>query len=125
MKPLAKWMRWTLFATVIYNAFGVLLFIPLLTFGRRLIGIPDAHPFYLWLVTIWIGSFGILYARVGITARNDRAFLLIASIGKFSFFGLMLTYYLAGDFPMVAPVVASGDLICALLFSYWLWKNPT
>lgn len=125
MKPLAKWMRGTLFATAIYNVFGVLLFIPLLTFGRRLIGIPDAHPFYLWLVTIWIGSFGILYLWLGITARSERAFLIIAAIGKFAFFGLMLSYWLAGDFLVAAPLVASGDLICALLFTYWLLKNPS
>ena len=124
MKPLPKWMRWTLFATTIYNAFGVLLFIPLLTIGRTLVGIPGAPPFYLWLVTIWIGSFGILYFWLGMTGRSDRAFLIIAAIGKFAFFGLMLTYWLAGDFPAIAPVVASGDLITALLFTYWLWKNP-
>lgn len=121
---LPRWMRWTLFGTTIYNAFGVVVFIPLLTFGRTLIGIPGAHPFYLWLVTIWIGSFGVLYLWLGVTGRPDRAFLIIAAIGKFSFFSLMLSYWLAGDFPAIAPVVASGDLICSLLFAYWLLKNP-
>jgi CHASE2 domain-containing sensor protein len=120
MKPLEKWMRWTLLATAVYNAFGVLLFIPVLSIGRRLVGIPGAHPFYLWLVTIWIGSFGVLYVWVAVTARSDRAFIIIAAIGKFAFFCLMLTYWLAGDFPGVAPLVASGDLITALLFTYWL-----
>ncbi|HEV8619376.1 MAG TPA: hypothetical protein VGQ70_07790 [Candidatus Udaeobacter sp.] len=47
MKPLAKWMRWTLFLAAIYNGFGVLLFLPLLSLGRRITGIPGAHPFYL------------------------------------------------------------------------------
>lgn len=124
MNPLQKWMRWTLFATTFYNALGVLLFIPLLSFGRTLIGIPGAHPFYLWLVTMWIGSFGILYLWLGVTGRSDRAFLIIAAIGKSSFFGLMFAYWLVGDFPVIAPVVALGDLICALLFTYWLWKHP-
>src|SRR6267378_1110926 len=82
MKQLEKWMRWTLLATAVYNMFAVLLFIPLLSVGRGIIGLPSAHPFYLWLITIWIGSFGVLYAWLGVTGRSERAFLIIAAIGK-------------------------------------------
>src|SRR5207249_3035850 len=102
-----KLMRWTLVLTAIYNLFGVLLFLPPLSMGRRLIGLPDAHPFYLWLVTIWIGSFAVLYVWLAITGRPDRAFLIIAVIGKFAFWSLNLIFWLAGDFPGVAPLVAS------------------
>lgn len=123
MKPLPTWMRWTLILTGIYNVFGVLLFIPLLSIGRRLIGIPDAHPFYLWLVTIWIGSFALLYVWVAVTRRPDRAFIMIAFIGKFAFWGLTLIFWLIGDFRVIAPIVASGDLITAILFARWLWKT--
>lgn len=120
---LSKWMRWTLVLTAIYNAFGVLLFFPLLSFGRRLIGLPDAHPFYLWLVTIWIGSFGILYVWLAATKRSDRAFLIIAVTGKFAFWSLNAIFWLAGEFPVTAPVVALGDLITAILFAWWLWTT--
>lgn len=123
MNPLARWMRWALVATTVYNAFGVVLFIPLLSFGRELVGVPDAHPFYLWLVTIWIGSFGILYAWLAAIGRSDPAFLMIAAIGKFSFFSLMFIFWLAGDFPATAPLVAIGDLTFAILFTVWLWKT--
>jgi len=123
MKPLEKWMCWTLILTAIYNGLGVLIFIPLLSMGRRLIGLPDAHPFYLWLVTIWIGSFAILYVWLAMTRRPDRAFIAIAGIGKFAFFGLNFTFWLAGDFPALAPIVSSGDLITAVLFFWWLWKR--
>ena len=123
MKPLEKWMRWTLLATAVYNMFGVFLFMPIVSVGRRLIGLPGAHPFYLWLVTIWIGSFGILYVWVAVTARSERAFVMIAAIGKFAFWSLMTIYWLRGEFPGVAPLVASGDLITALLFAVWLWKT--
>src|SRR5712692_7487027 len=109
MKPLEKWMRWTLLATAVYNTFGVLIFVPLLSVGRKLIGLPGAHPFYLWLVTIWIGSFGVLYVWVAVTARSDRAFVMIAAIGKFAFFSLMFIFWLRGDFPVVAPLVALED----------------
>ena len=123
MKPLEKWMRWTLLATAAYYMFGVLLFIPALTIGRKIIGLPEAHPFYLWLVTFWVGSFGILYLWLGATGRSDRAFLILAAFGKFAFWSLMFIYWLAGDFPGVAPVVSSGDLILAILFAWWLWKT--
>ena len=123
MTPLSKWMRWTLLATTVYNAFGVLLFIPLLSLGRELVGLPGAHPFYLWLVTIWIGSFGVLYLWVAVIGRSDPAFLIIAAVGKFSFFSLMFIFWLAGDFPGTAPLVATGDLITAILFTAWLWKT--
>ena len=123
MKPLEKWMRWTLLATAVYNIFGVLLFIPLLSVGRRIIGLPSPHPFYLWLITIWIASFGVLYVWLGVTGRSERAFLIIAAIGKFAFWSLMFIFWLAGDFPSVAPLVASGDLIFALLFARWLLKT--
>ena len=123
MNLLPKWMRWTLVLTAIYNVFGVLLFFPLLSIGRRLIGLPDAHPFYLWLVTIWIGSFAVIYVWVAVTGRPDRAFLIIAVVGKFAFWSLNLIFWLTGDFPVIAPVVALGDLITAILFAWWLWKT--
>jgi hypothetical protein len=122
MKRLPNWMRGTLIATAIYNAFGVLLFIPVLSIGRRLIGITDAHPFYLWLVTISIGSFGGLYVWVAAKKRSETAFLIVAVIGKFAFWSLNLTFWLIGDFRVIAPIVASGDLITAVLFATWLWQ---
>jgi hypothetical protein len=123
MNVLPKWMRWTLVLTAIYNVFGVLLFLPVLSIGRRLVGLPDAHPFYLWLVTIWIGSFAILYVWLAVTGRPERAFLIIAVTGKFAFWSLNLIFWLTGDFPVIAPIVASGDLITAILFARWLWNS--
>ena len=123
MTVLPKWMRWTLLLTAVYNVFGVLLFFPLLSIGRRLIGLPEAHPFYLWLVTIWIGSFAVIYVWLAATRRPDRAFLIIAVTGKFAFWSLNFIFWLAGDFPVIAPVVALGDLITAILFAWWLWTT--
>lgn len=123
MNPLAKWMRWTLAATTVYNLLGVLVFIPLISFGRELLGWPGAHLFYLWLVTIWIGSFGVLYGWLAAIGRSDPAFLIIAAIGKFAFFSLNCIFWTIGDFPFTAPLAASGDLITAILFTVWLWKT--
>lgn len=122
---LPKWMRWTLVLTAIYNVFGVLLFFPLMSFGRRLIGLPDAAPFYLWLVTIWIGSFAVMYVWLAATRRPDRAFLIIAVTGKFAFWSLNVIFWLTGQFPVIAPLVALGDLITAILFAWWLWQTRT
>lgn len=123
MKLLPKWMRWILLFSAIYNAFGVLVFIPLLSIGRTIIGIPAAPGFYLWLVTIWIGSFGVLYFWLSLTGRPDRAFFIIAAVGKFAFWSLTVAYWWFGDFPVITPLVASGDLIGAVAFTWWLAKS--
>jgi hypothetical protein len=120
MKLLPKWMRWILLASTVYNGFGVLVFIPLLSIGRRLMGVPDAPGFYLWLVTIWIGSFGVLYCWLGLTGRSDRAFFIIAAIGKFAFWSLTFVYWWSGHFPVTAPLLALGDLAGAVAFTWWL-----
>ena len=54
---------------------------------------------------------------------SGAGFLMIAAIGKFGLFCLMLIFWLQGDFPIAAPLVATGDLISALIFSWWLWKT--
>ena len=123
MKLLPKWMRWILLASTVYNAFGVLVFIPLLSIGRRMIGFPDAPGFYLWLATIWIGSFGVLYCWLGITGRSDRAFFIIAATGNFAFWSITVAYWWSGDFPVIAPLIALGDLIGAVAFTAWLAKT--
>ena len=119
-QQLDKFTRAVLFASFFYNMIGVLVFFPGTTLGRRLIGFPEAHPFYLSLVSIWIGSFGVLYLWYARTGRSDRGFLLIALIGKFGFWGLTFVFWLIGDFPVIAPIVALGDLIGAIAFTRWL-----
>jgi hypothetical protein len=119
-QQLDKLTRAVLLGSFFYNLIGVLVFFPSITLGRRLIGFPEAHPFYLSLVSIWIGSFGVLYLRLARTGRDERGFLLIALIGKFAFWGLTFVFWLIGDFPVIAPIVAVGDLIGAIAFTRWL-----
>jgi uncharacterized membrane protein HdeD (DUF308 family) len=123
MQQLDKLTRGVLFASFFYNLFGVLVFFPTITLGRRLVGVPDAHAFYLCLVTIWIGSFGILYLWLAKTARPERGFLIIAAIGKFGFWTLTFAFWLAGEFPIVTPIVALGDFIGAAVFTRWLLRT--
>ena len=120
---LDKLTRLVLLASFIYNMFGALVFFPTIILGRRLLGLPVAHPFYLSLVTIWIGSFGILYLWLAITARDERGFLLIALIGKFAFWTLTFVFWLKGDFPSITPIVALGDFIGAAFFLRWLLRT--
>ena len=122
-RTLDKLTRRVLLASFFYNMVGVLVFFPWLTLGRRLIGFPEAHFFYLSLVTIWIGSFGVLYLWLAITARDERGFLIIASIGKFAFWTLTVVFWLIGDFPIITPIVALGDLIGAITFTWWLLRT--
>ena len=115
-------MRVALLATGAMNLCGCLMFVPPLTFARRLLGLPEPHPFYLWLLATWIGAFGIIYLWLGVTGRPDRAFLTIAAIGKLSFWGLLCIYWLAGEFPVAAPIASGADLVFGLLFTYWLLR---
>ena len=119
---LGPWMRRALLATALMNVFGALCFVPSITAGRELAGLPPAHPFYLWILAIWIGGFGLVYLWLGLTGSPDRAFLAIAAIGKLSFWALLLVYCLAGDLPALAPLLGLGDLFFGIIFVAWLWR---
>ena len=120
---LPQWMRRALLATAAMNLFGAVSFLPAVRTGRELVGMPPTHPFYLWLLSIWVGAFGLVYLWLGLTGRPDRAFLTIGAIGKLSFWALLFAYWLAGDVPPAAPVAALGDLFFGLLFVTWLWRT--
>lgn len=120
---LDKLTRGVLLASFFYNMVGALVFFPTITIGRRLVGFPEAPLFYLSLVTIWIGSFGVLYLWLARTGRDERGFLIIAAIGKFAFWTLTVVFWLIGEFPVITPIVALGDLIGAITFTWWLLRT--
>lgn len=119
-KPLEKWMRAALFATAAMNITGAITFVPGILTGRALLRLPESHPLYLWILSIWIFSFGACYLSMALTQRHDRTFIAIGAIGKLSFFGLMTVYALAGDIGGMAVGAAVGDLVFGIIFIYWL-----
>ena len=119
-----KWMRRAFLATAAMNLLGALTFLPSLTIIRETFGLPNqAHPLYLWIISIWIFAFGLCYLWLGITGRRERLFVVIAATGKLSFVALLFGYALAGEIPLLTAFSGLGDLFFGIIFVVWLWKT--
>lgn len=121
MLPL--YMRRALVLTGVLNAFGALMFMPFYTKSRQSMGLPEAHPFYLWLISLWIAGFGAVYLQLGLSGKPDRSFLTIGAIGKLSFALLLCAFWLTGDLPIAAPLSGIFDLVLGTLFVFYLFSS--
>src|SRR6185369_9056467 len=65
-EPLEKWMRYALFVTGPVNFLGALIFMPPFASLRSQFTLPEPHPFYLWILSIWIFAFGCCYLYMAI-----------------------------------------------------------
>lgn len=120
-----RWLRRALYATAVMNVSGSLAFVPAGQPIRALAGFPEpGHPFYLWLLAIWIAAFGVAYGWSAHTNCVEPVFLAVATVGKLSFAGLLIGYAATGGLPAPAALGASGDLVFGLLFLYWLSRRP-
>jgi hypothetical protein len=119
-RPLEKWMRLALFASVPVNFIGAAVFAPPLPGLRNQLMFPETHPFYLWILSIWIFVFGCCYLFMAVTERRDRIFVATAAIGKLSFAGLLMAYALNGGIPVSTGVSGLIDLALGSVFAYWL-----
>lgn len=116
-------MRITLFATALVNLLGAVTFIPQIRTLRDQSQLPDAHPIYLWTISLWILFFGIGYLWMALTRRPDKIFIAVGAAGKISFFLLLLCFAIAGAFPISTAFSAVVDLIIGIIFIAWLWKR--
>jgi hypothetical protein len=122
-RPFENWMRNTLFVSSAVNLLGAITFVPAFRLLRDRSQFPDAHPLYLWIISIWILAFGAGYLYMALTRRPDKIFIAVGAAGKLSFFVLLLCYSLGGLFPLSTAFSAIVDLILAVIFIGWLWKN--
>lgn len=118
-----KWFRIALFTTGYINLFGGLTFVPVIRFGREMFKFPDAHPVYLWIFAVWIFAFGVCYLWLAVKQKREWLFIVIAAIGKLSFFSLFAIFWLAGDLSFLAVVGVTGDLIFGSIFAFWAFKH--
>jgi hypothetical protein len=118
-----KWFRIALFTTGIINLFGGLTFAPPIRFGREMFKFPDAHPVYLWIFAVWIFAFGVCYLWLAVKQTREWLFIVIAAVGKLSFFGLFAIFWLVGSLPFLAVLGVTGDLIFGSIFAYWAIRN--
>jgi hypothetical protein len=116
-------MRWLLMACGPMNVIGAISFAPPVTAGRASLGLPEAPPFYLWLIAAWILAFGAAYFWQGWTGRADRTFLAVGAFGKAVFAGLLIAGAVAGELPPTAVAGGLPDLALAVVFAGWLWRT--
>lgn len=120
MGRLPRWMTTALLATAVMNLAAGMAFLPPAQPLRALVGMPDGEPVYLATVALFVLLFGVGYAYVGFTGRDERLFLALSAIGKISFVTIVTFYWLAARLPLQAVVTASGDLVFGAMFAWWL-----
>ena len=119
---LGRGMRWLLMGCGLMNVIGAACFAPPVTAGRRALGLPEPHPFYLWVLSAWILAFGAAYFRQGWSGRANRAVLALGAWGKGVFASLLIGLSTAGELPPLAVAGAVPDLALAVVFAGWLWR---
>jgi hypothetical protein len=113
-------LRRALRASVFFNLLGALLFAFPDSLGR-LAGFPAPAPhvytaFIAAMVVLFAGTYGWLARQPEI----DRPLVAFAALGKTSFFAVVTACWLLGEVPGRAVLGASGDLVFAALFAWWL-----
>ena len=113
-------MRRALWASVAFNLGGVLLFAFPESIGQ-LAGLPAPVPrIYTTLLALFVALFGGAYAWLARQPEIDRPLVALAAIGKSGFFAVMAVCWLLGEAPGRGVVAATGDLMFAVVFAWWL-----
>lgn len=118
--PFPQWMRRAMFATAAMNILVAAAFLPAARSLRELAGMPDAHPFYLLTVGLFILLFGIVYLWMAIRGRGDRFIVAWSAAGKLGFFALTVHLWRVGELPLRTPGLAAADLVFGGLFLFWV-----
>jgi hypothetical protein len=110
-----------LWATAVFNLGGGLLFVFPESAVGQLAGMPLPAPRpYTILLAFFVLLFGGAYAWLALQKTIDRPLVAFAAIGKAGAFTIFFAFWLLGDLPVRSVLAATGDLIFAGLFLYWL-----
>jgi hypothetical protein len=117
-------IRKVLWATVFYNLAGALAFAFPESVGQ-LAGLPVPVPrLYSVLLAIFVLLFGAVYLWLALQPTIDRPLLGFAALGKSSVFVAAVVLWLLGEGPGWFIPGATGDLIFAAIFTWWLRAAP-
>ena len=113
-------LRKVLWATVVYNIAGAVAFAFPSSVGQ-LAGLPvPVAPIYSVLLAIFVLLFGGAYAWLALQPTIDRPLVGFAAVGKASVFVAAIVLWAAGQGPGWFIPGATGDLIFAAIFAWWL-----
>ncbi|MBI3784314.1 MAG: hypothetical protein HY270_13035 [Deltaproteobacteria bacterium] len=113
-------MRRALWTTAFLNLGGAALFAFPDSVGR-LAGMPAPAPrLYTSFLAFIVVMFGVTYAWLARQPRIDRAVVTLSAIGKAGFFFVAFSCWLLGDLAGKVVLAASGDLLFASIFVWWL-----
>jgi hypothetical protein len=116
-----KTFRGILWATVVFNIGGGLPFLFASSSLGQLAGLPSPVPaVYTTLLAEFVLLFAGGYAWLALQPTIDRALVGFAAIGKTGAFLVITGFWLHGDVPLRSVFAVTGDLIFAILFTWWL-----
>ncbi|MEM7358946.1 MAG: hypothetical protein AAF431_07610 [Pseudomonadota bacterium] len=114
-------IRTTLWLSLPFNLFAAfLLAFPSSVFGQ-LVGLPSqVEPLYAGLSALLVALFGFAYAWLALQPKIIQPLLFLGAAGKFSVFVLVAALWFSGSISGRVVFLATGDLVFALLWFWWL-----
>jgi Na+/melibiose symporter-like transporter len=113
-------LRKVLWATVVYNIAGAAAFAFPSSVGQ-LAGLPvPVAPIYSVLLAIFVLLFGGAYVWLALQPTIDRPLVGFAAVGKASVFAAAIALWATGEASVWFIPGATGDLIFAAIFVWWL-----
>jgi len=116
-------LRVALVLTALMNCAGAVAFLPFVGAARAYVGLPDAPPFYLWILSIWVLAFGAAYLYQGVTGRPERGVMALGAVGKISFACALIATSWGGPRAGTALAAAFPDIVLAVWFLAWLGRT--
>jgi hypothetical protein len=113
-------MRGALVASAVFNLGAALIFAFPDSLGQ-LGGLPTPVPhIYTALLAVFVILFGVAYAWLARQRIIDRPLVGISALGKTAVFTVILVFSIRGDLGGRSALAASGDLVFAAIFAWWL-----
>ena len=114
-------MRSALWATTALNlGVGMLVAFPSSPLGQ-LAGLPASGPvLYNSLLAYLVALFGFMYAWLACQPSIDRPLVALAAVGKAGTVVIAVACWLGGQASGRITLLASGDLLFAAIFAWWL-----
>jgi hypothetical protein len=100
---------------------GAVCFAPPVTFARAMLGLPES-PFYGWLVSLWLFTFGLAYLRMAVLNQPDRTMMMVGALGKVQY-TVVVAVYGASVGAWLAAASGLPDLVMAAVFTAWLVRG--